>query len=367
MQITQTITKPTAQQKKHFAPKSSRSWNYVIGCPLPKPSPRPAERRYISPGCERCYIYRILRGRTKYDPNKITPTKGFYAGSQWQDAPPMHWRQPDVIFTCSLSDFFHVAADPWRERAWRVIASTTQHRYHILTKRISRVYTNPEKCLPADWNEEWDKKYRHVWIGTTVEDPQFYWRMDLLCKIKTTLRFVSCEPLLAPLSDLKQHGLGSSIFWAFAGGESDPHHPRPAGGVPQQWFEEIRQQCDSVKVPFHFLQTGGTTRCGCGCYSRYGCRAYNGVNWFQQYPIPTLVARGPKNAKRQRQRILDALKKADIGYYKMPVQTEQRRGVPGQTDRVLLLNTISNQTVDDLQAELGNTTLTLETWPYMPP
>jgi hypothetical protein len=222
------------------------------------------------------------------------------------------------------------------------------------------------KCLPDDWDTEWDKAYKHVWLGVTCETPQYYWRLDMLNRIKTTLRFVSCEPLLAPLPDLKAHGLGTTIHWTFVGGESDPRDPRPKGGVPQQWFEEIRNQCDSVKVPFHFLQQGGTQRCTCGCYSRYGCRCLSG-NWYQQYPLPTLIAEGPKNGKRQRKRILDVLKKYNLAAYKMPVQTEQTRGVPGQTDRVLLTKTISTQTLSDLQTELGNTTLTLETWPYMPP
>lgn len=360
IQVLQSRTKSTVQvekKRKHFAPKSSRSWNWVIGCPPPR----------VSVGCGRCYIYRILRGRSKYKPDIVQPTKGFYAGSTIKDAPPMHWRQPDIIFTCSLSDFFHQDADPWRAQAWQVIRATPQHRYHILTKRISRVFTNPEKCLPDDWDTEWNHDFAHVWLGTTVESPQFYWRMDMLNTIKTTQRFISCEPLLAPLPDLKSHGLGTKIHWTFAGGESDPRDPRPKGGVPKQWFEEIRDQCDNVKVPFHFLQTGGTQRCTCGCYSRYGCRVFDG-KWHQEYPLPTLIAQGPKNGKRQRKRILEVLKRNNIPTYKIPVQTEQRRGVPGQTDRILLTDRmISNQMVRALETQLRNTTLRLEKWPYMPP
>jgi hypothetical protein len=85
-----------------------------------------------------------------------------------------------------------------------------------------------------------------------------------------------------------------------------------------------------------------------------------------------LIAEGPKNGKSQRKRILNVLKKHNVEVYKMPVQTEQTRGVAGQTDHILLLNTkdnltIINQTISDLQEELGNTRLRLETWPYMPP
>jgi hypothetical protein len=83
--------------------------------------------------------------------------------------------------------------------------------------------------------------------------------------------------------------------------------------------------------------------------------------------MPTLIAEGPKYGKRQRKRVLKVLKNNNVDTYKIPVQTEQRRGVQGQTDRILLLNQISNKTVSNLQAQLGNTALRLETWPYMPP
>lgn len=340
---------------KHRAPKSSTSWNPFIGCPLP----------FVSSGCGRCYVYRVMAG-TKFNPKILTPTKGLDSTTTIDDAPPLHWRRPEMIFTCSLSDFFHKDGDPWRPRAWEVIRRTPHHRYHILTKRISRVFSNPQKCLPPDWDSEWDKAYRHVWLGVTVEKPRYYWRMDILNRINTTLRWVSCEPLLARLPDLQKHGLGTTIKWCFTGGESDRYDPRPKGGVPQDWFLEIRDQCVTAKVPFHFLQQGGSKPCHCGCNSKYGCRRLAG-RMYQEYPVPTLMAEGPKNGKRQRQRILDVLKKHNLATYKMPVQTEQARGVPGQTDRILLIKTISNQTVNALQTELHNTTLRLETWPYMPP
>lgn len=303
---------------------------------------------------------------TKFNPKVLTPTKGLDATSTIDDTPPLHWRRREMIFTCSLSDFFHQDADRWRPLAWEVIRRTPHHRYHILTKRISRVFTNPEKCLPADWDSEWDGAYKHVWLGVTVETPQFYWRMDMLNRIKSKLRWVSCEPLLEPLPDLQKHGLGTTIRWTFSGGESDRYDPRPKGGVPEKWFLDIRDQCAAAKVPFHFLQKGGSQPCSCGCFSKYGCRKVAG-RMYQEYPVPTLVAQGPKNGKRQRQRVLHVLKKNNIEAYKTPVQTEQTRGIPGQTDRIPLKEPISSQTLANLQTELRNTTVTLQTWPYMPP
>jgi len=335
---------------KHRAPKSSTSWNPFIGCPQP----------FVSTGCERCYVYRVMAG-TRFNPRILTPTKGLDATSTIDAAPPLHWRRPEMIFTCSLSDFFHQDGDPWRSQAWEVIRRTPYHRYHILTKRISRVLSNPEKCLPPDWDTEWNRAYSHVWLGVTVETAQFYWRLDILNRIKTTLRWVSCEPLLAPLPDLKKHGLGSTVTWCFTGGESDRYDPRPKGGVPQDWFLDIRDQCHDAKVPFHFLQQGGSKACRCGCNSKYGCRRLSGV-WYQQYPVPSLIVEGPKKGKRQREHILDLLKKNNVPAYKTPVQTEATRGIPKQTDRILLTDTISDQTLRNLKKALPNTIVTLETW-----
>jgi protein gp37 len=335
---------------KHRAPKSSTSWNPYIGCPQP----------FVSKGCERCYVYRVMAG-TKFNPRVLTPTKGIDATSTPDDAPPLHWRRREMIFTCSLSDFFHQDADQWRFKAWEVIRRTPQHRFHILTKRISRVLSNPEKCLPPDWETEWNKAYSHVWLGVTVETPQFYWRMDILNRIKTTLRWVSCEPLLEPLPELHKHGLGTSVKWCFTGGESDRYDPRPKGGVPEDWFLDIRDQCADAKIPFHFLQQGGSKPCHDGCNSKYGCRRLRG-HWYQQYPVPTLVAHGPKWGKRQRERILDLLKKNNVPVYKTPVQTESTRGIPGQTDRILLVNSVDQTTLEKLRTQLPQTELTVETW-----
>ena len=88
---------------------------------------------------------------------------------------------------------------------------------------------------------------------------------------------------------------------------------------------------------------------------------------FQQYPMSTLVARGPKRGKEQLNRIRRTLKNNQIEFYKTAAQTEQTRGVPGQTDQLLLTKTINNQTLKALETQLRNTTLKLETWPYMPP
>ena len=90
---------------------------------------------------------------TKFNPKVLTPTKGLDAGSTIDDAPPLHWRRREMIFTCSLSDFFHQDGDPMATPSMgRSYAAPHGTDTTFLSKRISRVLSNPAKCLPPDWD-----------------------------------------------------------------------------------------------------------------------------------------------------------------------------------------------------------------------
>lgn len=188
----------------------------------------------ISPGCAHCYMYRDKR-RYGQDPASIMRSKTSF------DA-PRKWHEPRVIFTCSWSDFFIEEADAWRDEAWDVIRSTPQHTYQVLTKRPSRVSGH----LPTGW------PFHNVWLGVSVENPRFYWRIDELTQIQASVRFLSIEPLLAPMNDLPLKG----ISWVIVGGESGPRC-RP---MRPEWVRDIRDQCSRAGVPFFFKQWGGVQK-----------------------------------------------------------------------------------------------------------
>jgi hypothetical protein len=101
---------------------------------------------------------------------------------------PLKWDSPELIFTCSWSDWFHVAADPWRDEAWDIIRRTPQHTYMVLTKRPGRIH----RCLPDDWGDG----YPNVWLGVSIEDAAVTYRANQLRRIPAALRFISAEPLL---------------------------------------------------------------------------------------------------------------------------------------------------------------------------
>jgi len=210
------------------------TWNPWHGC----------ER--ISPGCAHCYMYRDKR-RYGQDPAAVVRSKTSF------DA-PLKWRQPRTIFTCSWSDFFIEQADSWRREAWDVIRSTPQHTYQILTKRPDRISAH----LPPDW------PLRNVWLGVSVENPRFYWRIEGLKKIRATVRFLSIEPLLAPMNNLPLTG----ISWVIVGGESGPGC-RP---MKPEWVRDIRDQCARADVPFFFKQWGGQRKKSSG-------RTLDGALW----------------------------------------------------------------------------------------
>lgn len=193
----------------------------------------------VSPGCAHCYMY-TEQQRYGRDPAVVVRTK------------PNIWRQPDawqaeaaaagridLVFTCSWSDFFHQDADAWRAEAWAIIKRTPNLHWQILTKRIDDV---PAR-LPADWGEG----YPNVWLGVSIENDAFTWRADRLRSIPARVRFLSLEPLLAPVPSLTLDG----IHWVIVGGESGPGY-RP---MDQQWALDVEAQCARHGVEFFFKQS----------------------------------------------------------------------------------------------------------------
>jgi protein gp37 len=63
----------------------------------------------------------------------------------------------------------------------------------------------------------------NVWLGTSVENADYTPRIAALRKISAAVRFVSFEPLLAPVGKVNLKHIHWAIIPAFAGtGESSP-------------------------------------------------------------------------------------------------------------------------------------------------
>jgi protein gp37 len=195
------------------------TWNPWHGC------------HKVSPGCAHCYMYRDKK-RYGQDPSRVVRGKTTFRL-------PLKWTDPRIIFTCSWSDFFIPEADKWRPEAWEIIRATPQHTYQILTKRPERILAQLSKHWPLP----------NVWLGVSVENPRFYWRIAILREIPAFVKFLSLEPLLSPMPDLPL----DNISWVIVGGESGPEC-RP---MKSEWACQIRDRCRDSRVPFFFKQWGG--------------------------------------------------------------------------------------------------------------
>jgi protein gp37 len=199
------------------------TWNPTSGCTK------------VSPGCDRCYAERITMRFPKSFPN------GFNLALR-PDAldVPLHWRRPRLIFVNSMSDLFHAdVPEDYIALVFDVMQRTPQHTYQILTKRAQRLATLARRLK---WPE-------NVWMGVSVETERYTWRVDYLRRVPAAVRFVSAEPLLAPLMNLNLDG----IDWLIAGGESQSGC-RPAA---LDWFRDLRDQCATAGVAFFLKQLGG--------------------------------------------------------------------------------------------------------------
>lgn len=206
------------------------TWNPVTGCTK------------ISPGCNHCYAERMAkRLQAMGQPNY---TNGFEIALHEKVLElPLMWKKPQTIFVNSMSDLFHenVPTD-FILQVFDVIHRARWHRYQILTKRSDRL-------LKLDPYLTWES---HIWMGVSVENKNYIFRMDHLRQTHALIKFLSLEPLLGPLQRLNLKG----IDWAIVGGESG-QQARPMDAA---WVVDIRNQCQRAKVPFFFKQWGGPNR-----------------------------------------------------------------------------------------------------------
>lgn len=202
------------------------TWNPVTGCTK------------ISPGCKNCYAERFAE-RWRGIPGHAYE-QGFDL-KLWPERlkQPQAWKRPRIIFVNSMSDLFHADVPlAFIQKVFATMGEATQHTFQILTKRAERL----EELAPLiNWPA-------NVWMGVSVENQDYAWRVDHLRTIPAAIRFLSVEPLLGPVElDL------TNIDWVIVGGESGP------GARPMdiQWVRGVHMQCKAQKVPFFFKQWGG--------------------------------------------------------------------------------------------------------------
>lgn len=224
------------------------TWNPVTGCSK------------ISPGCKNCYAERMAHrlaamGQERY-------RNGFEVTLQPDTVQlPLNWAEPRVIFVNSMSDLFHEdVPEFFIQSVFDTMVAAHWHIFQILTKRAERL---AELALRLPWP-------KNIWMGVSVESPQYVRRIADLQSVPAAVRFLSVEPLLAPIPRLPLTG----IDWVILGGESGPG----SRSMNVDWVRNIRDRCIAQNVPFFFKQWGGVRKKEAG-------RTLDGRQW-DEMPKP---------------------------------------------------------------------------------
>ncbi len=219
---------------------TDRTINFWVGCDI------------VSAGCTNCYAMKMAariqgwgnpsyEGVTKRVNGQTVWTGRINVGSEKRWNEPLSTLLPTLFFVNSMNDFWHPnAKDEWRKRAFDIFRRTPRHQYQILTKRpehIAPILERMGETVPGN-----------AWLGCTVEDHRVVDRIAMLREVPARIRFLSVEPMTAPLGEVDLRG----IHWVILGGESGPR-ARP---MQLDWALEVRDQCIAQGVPLFFKQFG---------------------------------------------------------------------------------------------------------------
>jgi len=205
---------------------TDRTWNPVTGCTK------------LSIGCAHCYA-EIMARRLRAMGVKKYANEFAITLHENTLAEPLNWKHPHTVFVCSMADLFHEAVPfSFIDRVMDTIQKTKHHRYQILTKRANRMAEYFSKA----------KIPENVWLGVTVEAPSELSRIDSLRELQSSIRFLSCEPLVEDLGIIDLTG----IDWVIVGGESGVQ-ARP---MKPEWVRSMLQQAEEQGVAFFFKQWG---------------------------------------------------------------------------------------------------------------
>ena len=227
------------------------TWNPVTGCSK------------ISPGCKHCYAEKMAirlkaMGQRNY-------RNGFELTLQPQMLElPLHWKTPKRIFVNSMSDLFHVDVPlSYIKDVFEVMRRAHWHQFQVLTKRAERI---EELSTKLQWEP-------NIWMGVSVENDKYAYRIDHLRRTAAHVKFLSIEPLIGQVGKLNLRG----IDWVIVGGESG----LGARPMDAEWVTGIRDQCLKAGVAFFFKQWGGVKRRKRGGRSKaeHGMRCPPLLNW----------------------------------------------------------------------------------------
>jgi protein gp37 len=165
------------------------TWNPVTGCSK------------ISPGCKHCYAEKLASrlkamGQANY-------RNGFELTLQPQMLDlPLRWKTPKRIFVNSMSDLFHVdVPHSYIKDVFDVMRRAHWHQFQVLTKRAERI----EELSPK---LKWEP---NIWMGVSVENDKYAYRIDHLRETRAHVKFLSIEFLEADRSTMSHQRMGVKV------------------------------------------------------------------------------------------------------------------------------------------------------------
>ena len=218
------------------------TWNITHGC-----SP-------VSTGCENCWAKTTAnrlahmgqRGYSIDNPFKVICC-------DWKLDEPEKVRKPSRVGVSFMGDLFHEdVPDKFIDIIMYKIWEFRLHKFLILTKRIERANNYFAKFKIPIENGQFLRDFSHLWLGVTVEHPDYLWRAYKLQKIPCAVRFVSFEPLLVDVEEISNilYDYENGVFipaidWVIIGAESGSKRRL----CKIEWVRNIVEQCKDAHVP----------------------------------------------------------------------------------------------------------------------
>ena len=235
---------------------SSGDLNFVTGC-----TP-------ISAGCQNCYARAIYErfgkdhSKVEAHPDKLErlATMRFPEHSPKRGAP----HRP-MAFVVDTGDLFHPdVPTEFIIETFDVMDHRKDVIWQVLTKRAGRM-----RAVVWELQVLSGVHLDNIWLGVTVEDQQAAdERIPLLLDTPAAVRWVSVEPMLAPV-DLDRHlwryddergtpfrapangwDRPPALAWVICGAESGPNR-RP---FDVAWALDLYRQCEAAGVRFFYKQ-----------------------------------------------------------------------------------------------------------------
>lgn len=239
--------------------------------------------RKISPGCARCYAEGMARINPgvlgSWGPNG-TRVIGIDAWEKAIAADARRFQKRGIrgrIFINSMADPFEGADDHGRE-----LRTGPRPDYLPALEAIERAaLRHPDVILQVLTKRPWNAAIyygnrdlpRNIHLGASVENQETAdERIPELLKIRAHIRFLSCEPLLGPVTlrpewlnpwayypsgfacHAYRHDIPTppSIKWIIVGCEKV--HGKPGRLMIPTWARSLRDQCAAANVPFFLKQ-----------------------------------------------------------------------------------------------------------------